>query len=198
MGFVASAVGIAAYQRQNTSLYTRAQNILNVLVTITAVNVSLLTLLTAGRIWWTFRQVGQITGSRVNRKYTIFVATILESGILFSATEAITVFYPLITDPKHNGIIPFDSSVIAIQMAAIAPTPIIVQIAYGQAVESVQQMVSTLQFAEGAINPQQHSTVARGTVDLQHSLAEIEERGTVGRIEVSDKPPLDTNGPGAV
>ncbi|KAK1235603.1 hypothetical protein PQX77_001169 [Marasmius sp. AFHP31] len=72
-------------------------------------------------------------------------------------------------------------------MTAIAPTLIIVRIAYGQAVESVQQMVSTLQFIEGANDSQQRSTTARGTVDPRQSLAGIEGRGTAGRIEMPDK-----------
>ncbi|KAK1225750.1 hypothetical protein PQX77_011293 [Marasmius sp. AFHP31] len=73
-------------------------------------------------------------------------------------------------------------------MAAIAPTLIVIRIAYGQAVESVQPMVSTLQFVEGGNTSQQRSTVNHGTVDLRQSLAGVEERGIAGRIEM-DKPP---------
>ncbi|KAK1215864.1 hypothetical protein PQX77_021516 [Marasmius sp. AFHP31] len=74
-------------------------------------------------------------------------------------------------------------------MLGIAPTVMIVRIAHEQAVESVQQMVSTLQFAEG-INNSQLSTAAHGTVNLQQSLVAGEEKGIVGRIETDqEKPP---------
>ncbi|KAJ8095439.1 hypothetical protein PM082_023209 [Marasmius tenuissimus] len=61
------------------------------------------------------------------------------------------------------GLVPFDFSVIAVQMAGIAQTVIVIRIAYGQAVENVQQMVSTLQFIEGRSNSQQQSMATRGT-----------------------------------
>ncbi|KAJ8090973.1 hypothetical protein PM082_024897 [Marasmius tenuissimus] len=81
----------------------------------------------------------------------------------------------------------------AVQMAGIAQTVIVVRIAYGQAVGSVQQMVSTLHFAEGANNLSQQSMAAHGSVDLRRSLVGVEERGMVGRIE-KDKPPLNVAG----
>ncbi|KAJ8085719.1 hypothetical protein PM082_004537 [Marasmius tenuissimus] len=192
--FVLMAIETAAYQHQNNYLYLRTYNIINVLVIISAIYVSLLTLLTAGRIWWTVRQVGQITGSRVYAKYKIFVATILESGFLFSATAVVGVVLSLILDPNSTGLTPFDFGVISVQMSGIAQTVIIVRIAYGQAVESIQQMVSTLQFTQGSNHPQQQSTAACGPLDLQQSLAVVEERGTVGRIEMSDKPPSNVAG----
>ncbi|KAJ8085642.1 hypothetical protein PM082_004460 [Marasmius tenuissimus] len=137
-------------------------------------------------------QVGQITGSRLYTKYKIFVTTILESGLLFSGTQVVGIIVQLVTDPGSNGLIPFDFGVISVQMAGIAPTVIIVRIAYGQAVESVQQMVSTLQFAEGADHSQQQSTAAYGTIDLQQSLVAVRERGTVGKIKMDqEKPPSE-------
>ncbi|KAJ8085716.1 hypothetical protein PM082_004534 [Marasmius tenuissimus] len=189
--FVVYVIQTVAYKHQNHALYTSSINIANVLTIIAAVYTSLLTLLTAGRIWWTVRQVEQLNGKRVYTRYKIFVATILESGLLSSATLVISVILPLLTDPNNKGLIPFDFNVVAIQMAAIAPTLIIIRIAYGQAVESVQQMVSTLQFAEGASNSQQPSTAAHGTIYPQQSLAGVEERCTLGRMETSDKPPSD-------
>ncbi|KAK1221862.1 hypothetical protein PQX77_015311 [Marasmius sp. AFHP31] len=75
-------------------------------------------------------------------------------------------------------------------MAGIAPTIIITRIAYGQAVESIQQMVSTVQFAEGINNYEQQSMAPYGTVNPQQSLAAVEERGMVERIEMDqDKSP---------
>ncbi|KAJ8085702.1 hypothetical protein PM082_004520 [Marasmius tenuissimus] len=192
-GLVLGAISTVAYHNQDEALNTKIQNISYVLVILTAIYVSLLTLLTAGRIWWTVRQVGQITGSRVYTKYRILLATILESGFLFSATQVVGIVFELTTDPDNTGLLPFNFSVISTQMAAIAPTVIIVRIAYGQAVESVQQMVSTLQFVEGINNSQQHPSVAHVTVNLRQSLAGVEERGTLGRIEI-DQQPSDSAG----
>ncbi|KAJ8085717.1 hypothetical protein PM082_004535 [Marasmius tenuissimus] len=192
--FVVLAIQTTAFQHQNRALFMMSQGIINVLVIITAIYASLLTLLTAGRIWWTVRQVGQVTGSRVYTKYKIIIATILESGFLFSATQVVGLVLSLFTDPGNSGLAPFDFSVINVQMAAITPTLIVVRIAYGQAVESVQQMVSTLQFAEGADISQHRSAAARATVDLRPSLAEVAERHTAGRNQMSDKPPLNVAG----
>ncbi|KAK1216594.1 hypothetical protein PQX77_020768 [Marasmius sp. AFHP31] len=171
-GFVLYVIEIIAYQYNNHALFIRLFKIGSVFVVISAVYASLLTLLTAGRIWWTVRQVEQITGNRIYTRYKIFVATILESGLLYSIMIVISMVLPLIIDPSNTGIIPFDFSVISVQMAGIAPTVIIVRITYGQAVESVQQMVSTLQFAEEANNSQQQSMAAQGTINLQQSLLE--------------------------
>ncbi|KAJ8089601.1 hypothetical protein PM082_014857 [Marasmius tenuissimus] len=69
----------------------------------------------------------------------------------------------------------------------IAPTVIVIRIAYGETMENVQQMISTLQFAEDANNSQQQSIAACGTVNLQQSLAGVEERGMTGRIELDQE-----------
>ncbi|KAJ8085697.1 hypothetical protein PM082_004515 [Marasmius tenuissimus] len=187
IGLVATAVAIAAQYRLDAVLYERSNGILKVLVIITAIYTPLLTLLTAGRIWWMARQVGQIRGDGIFNKHKIFVATILESGLLYSATLVITDVLQFVIDPRGEGTVPFDLNVISVQMAAIAPTLIIIRIAYGQAVESVQQTVSALQCAEGGNSSQRRSTVAHGTVDLRRSLGGVEERATVGRFE-TEKP----------
>ncbi|KAK1231119.1 hypothetical protein PQX77_005774, partial [Marasmius sp. AFHP31] len=162
-----------------------------VLTIITAVYDSLITLLTGGRIWWMARQVGRLRGGDVLSKYKVFIATILESGLLFSATLLASVISQLSPVPRGK-IIPFDLTNVAVQMAGVAPTLIVVRIAYGQSMDSVQQMVSTLQFAEGGNNSQQPSTAIRGNLDPQQSMAEVEERGPTGRFEM-DKPPLTLN-----
>ncbi|KAJ8085684.1 hypothetical protein PM082_004502 [Marasmius tenuissimus] len=192
MGFVATAVMIAAYHQNNLTLYQKTFDIMQPLVIITVAYDSILTLLTAGRIWWITRKAGQMAESTAYARYDfkVIVATILESGLLYSATLLISVVVPRFTDPGAHGLSPFDPNVISIQMAAIAPTLIIVRIAYGQAVESVQQVVSTLHFAEAAGNASQQRSVApggRGTIDLRQSMAAMDERGSVGR-HAGEKP----------
>ncbi|KAJ8085608.1 hypothetical protein PM082_004426 [Marasmius tenuissimus] len=190
-GFVVSAIGTSAYQHHERALYTKTTIIESILVIIAAVYTSILTLLTAGRIWWMARQAAQLTGTNVRTKYKIFVATILESGLLYAITQVITVALTLSVDPDSMGLGPFDFNVISTHMAGIAQTLIILRIAYGQSVESVQQMISTLQFAEGVNNSQQRHTAARGTADLRQSLAGItEERGPAGRFEMGRDKPL--------
>ncbi|KAK1220458.1 hypothetical protein PQX77_016776 [Marasmius sp. AFHP31] len=205
-GFVVYAIETAAYQNQQHALYRRVLDIISVLTIIEATYAFLLTLLTAGRIWWTVHQVGQIAGGRIYSSYKIFVATILESGLLFSATQVAAVALVMITDSEGEGLVPFDPAVITTQMAVsiyllagwfglakvpgsqgIAPTLIIVRIAHGQAVENVQQMVSTLQFAEGTNNSQPRSMATQGFIDLQQSFAEAEERGSVGTLKMLGK-----------
>ncbi|KAK1217160.1 hypothetical protein PQX77_020192 [Marasmius sp. AFHP31] len=185
IGFVGIAVMIAAYSRRDTPTYLRTFEMMQPLVIITAVYDSALTLMTAGRIWWITREAGQMAGRNIYTKYKVVVATILESGLLYSATLLISIIVPRFTDPGTNGLSPFDPEVISIQMAAIAPTLIIVRIAYGQTVESVQQMVSTLHFAEAMANGSQQRSVSapavHGTIDLRQSLAVVEERGSIGR-----------------
>ncbi|KAJ8085714.1 hypothetical protein PM082_004532 [Marasmius tenuissimus] len=189
MGFALAAVRTLAYHNQNSALSVTTLNIANTLVIITIIYDSLLTLLTAGRIWWTIRQVDQITGDRVYTRYKVFVATILESGFIYSGTLVVSTALPWIMDPESKGFAPFDFSVLAVQMTGIAQTVVVIRIAYGQAVESVQQMVSTLHFAEG----RNTSMAAHGTINLQQSLADVEERGNMGRIE-TDKLPANVAG----
>ncbi|KAJ8085630.1 hypothetical protein PM082_004448 [Marasmius tenuissimus] len=189
IGLVCIAVSTSAVEHNRVALYNSCVMIQAIITIISAVYASLLTLLTAGHIWWTVHQVGQITGSRVYTKYKIFIATILESGLLYSGTAVVGTILPLLTDPENNGLAPFDFGVVAIPMTGIAPTVIILRIAYGQAVESVQQMVSTLQFAEGVDNSQQQSASPRGIVDPQQPLPAVEE-GTAGRIMMNQNKPL--------
>ncbi|KAJ8090920.1 hypothetical protein PM082_024844 [Marasmius tenuissimus] len=184
MAFVLTAINTSAYQHHATALYMTSINIVEVLGIVSAVYASLLTLLTAGRIWWTVRQVGKMTGSGLHTKYNIFVTTILESGLLYSATTVVGILVPRITDPGNNGLVPFNPNVISVQMGGIAPTIIIVRITYGQAIESVQQMVSTLHFAEGVNISQHQSTAAHGAINLQQSLAAVRGRGMMGQIKM--------------
>ncbi|KAJ8075747.1 hypothetical protein PM082_021377 [Marasmius tenuissimus] len=197
ISIVVTAVGVVAYRQNNTVVFRKINSILFGLAVTTAMYTSLLTLLTAGRIWWTVRRVGQITGSRVYTKCKIFVATILESGLLFSAMLVVDLIFTVTTDPNSEGLFPFDFNVISVQMAGIAQSLMVVRIAYGQSVDSVQQMVSTLQFVEGVNSSQQRPTDGCGTVDLRRSFLGVEERSTVGRIE-TDKPPSNVAGNHAV
>ncbi|ESK87377.1 hypothetical protein Moror_11685 [Moniliophthora roreri MCA 2997] len=144
-----------------------------------AVNM-ILTLLTAGRIWWISREARKHLGPAIKTKYNTIVAIILESGILYAIFLTTTVVYELLADPEVHGLAPFSFFVIVYQVAGIAPTLIIIRAAAGKTIEqtSMNQVVSSLHFANeaglGSGNLDTRSFVQ--TVDIEaSSLAERTE-----------------------
>ncbi|KAG7100281.1 hypothetical protein E1B28_002054 [Marasmius oreades] len=121
----------------------------------------LLSLLTAGRIWWVSREARQLMGTRVNARYKTIFAAILESGILYPTTVIAAMVIVTVLDPHNYGTVPVDLSVVSTLMSGLAPTLIIVRVAHGKQVESVQQMMS-INFA--AREPQSGTNAA--TVDF--------------------------------
>ncbi|KAK1225432.1 hypothetical protein PQX77_011634 [Marasmius sp. AFHP31] len=114
IGFVGIAVMTAAYSRRDTPTYLRTFEMMQPLVIITAIYDSVLTLMTAGRIWWITHEAGQMAGRNIYTKYKVVVATILESGLLYSATLLISIIVPRFTDPGTYGLSSFDPEVISI------------------------------------------------------------------------------------
>ncbi|KAK1226129.1 hypothetical protein PQX77_010904 [Marasmius sp. AFHP31] len=107
----------------------------------------LLTLITAGRIWHITREARKVLGSSIRSRYRTIVAIIMESGSLYTVTLLATIILYFTVDPKNTGGIPVDLAVLSTQLSGLAPTIIIVRVAYSQSVDSVQQVVSTLNFA---------------------------------------------------
>ncbi|KAL0058239.1 hypothetical protein AAF712_015088 [Marasmius tenuissimus] len=74
----------------------------------------------------------------------------------------------MLSNPATQGIFPVDLSAIAYLMAGLAPTLVIVRVAHGKSVDSVQQVMS-IHFAEQA--SQQGTTfglnVLRTTLDIR-------------------------------
>ncbi|ESK84000.1 hypothetical protein Moror_11536 [Moniliophthora roreri MCA 2997] len=109
-----------------------------------AVN-SLVTLLTAGRIWFISRQVQRLYG----RKTSLMSQTIIA---IMQVNQLIAYSYLLINLGLKSGIrAPLPSnhcnfSPIIYQVAGIAPTLVIARARAGQSIENVDQMVSTMQF----------------------------------------------------
>ncbi|KAK1220539.1 hypothetical protein PQX77_016679 [Marasmius sp. AFHP31] len=111
---------------------------------------SILSLLTAGRIWWISREVGRHLGEvQMRARHRTIVAAILESGLLYPATLITDMVISRVLDPDSIGVIPVDLASVVILMSGLAPTLIIVRVGYDKSVESVQQMMSTY-FAEEA------------------------------------------------
>ncbi|KAL0060698.1 hypothetical protein AAF712_012521 [Marasmius tenuissimus] len=107
----------------------------------------LLTLITAGRIWYITREARKVLGSPIRSRYKTIVSIIMESGSLYTVTLLATIILYFTVDPKNTGGIPVDLAVLSTQLSGLAPTIIIVRVAYSQSVDSVQQVVSTLNFA---------------------------------------------------
>ncbi|KAI3616735.1 hypothetical protein WG66_017150 [Moniliophthora roreri] len=134
----------------------------------------ILTLLTAGRIWWISQEARKHMGPAIKTKYNTIVAIILESGILYPIFLTTAVIYSLLLDPDAVGSIPFSLALVAYQVAGIAPTLIIIRAAGGKTVEhtTMNQVVSSLHFANGAASGSGNSDprVHIQTIDIEGGL----------------------------
>ncbi|KAJ8073104.1 hypothetical protein PM082_019972 [Marasmius tenuissimus] len=108
-----------------------------------------LTLLTAGRIWWIGREVGLLLGSAVHKKYNTVIAMILESGIIYPLAQLLGLVFTFAYQNTRK--FPFNPLPIVVTAAGIAPTLLTVRVALGQSVENVDSMVveESLKFGEG-------------------------------------------------
>ncbi|ESK85030.1 hypothetical protein Moror_15723 [Moniliophthora roreri MCA 2997] len=135
----------------------------------------ILTMLTAGRIWWISQEAQKYLGPAIKTKYNTIVAIILESGILYPIFLTTYVVYLLLLDPESTGSLPFSLLTVTYQVAGIAPTLIIIRAAGGKTVEhtSMNQVVSSLHFAHGAASgsgnsdPRSHIQ----TIDIEGGLS---------------------------
>uniref|UniRef100_A0A0W0G6F1 Uncharacterized protein n=1 Tax=Moniliophthora roreri TaxID=221103 RepID=A0A0W0G6F1_MONRR len=147
LGLIAAIIQAVAIADTSTdsahSLYLLG-NTLNAgyLISSAIVN-SLITLLTAGRIWWTHRQVrdhGVHSSDRLVQRVSVII---LESGILYP----IAIIVNLIVVNSTDGVPPpFDMAPIVVLVAGIAPTMIIVRAKLGSNVGSLQDQVSDIRF----------------------------------------------------
>uniref|UniRef100_A0A0W0G2V6 Uncharacterized protein n=1 Tax=Moniliophthora roreri TaxID=221103 RepID=A0A0W0G2V6_MONRR len=140
----------------------------------------ILTLLTAGRIWWISREARKHMGPAIKTKYNTIVAIILESGILYPIFLTTGIIYIILIDPGSSGSIPFQLAFVTYQVAGIAPTLIIIRAASGKAVEhtSMNQVVSSLHFADCAV-PGSGSLETRPQVQT----VDIEARSSAERVQ---------------
>ncbi|KAJ8077807.1 hypothetical protein PM082_002241 [Marasmius tenuissimus] len=146
----------------------------------------LLTLLTGGRVWWISREARRQMGMPTHAKYKAIVAAILESGMLYTTTLMAATLIPLIIDRQAHGIIPVDLTVVSTLMSGLAPTLIIVRVAYGKSVDSVHQMVS-IHFAERESQQGPQLSVLRATMDIS-SRPPVRASGVhIGSVKPEDK-----------
>ncbi|KAF9265097.1 hypothetical protein L218DRAFT_957781 [Marasmius fiardii PR-910] len=154
--------GVIGMSISNHCLYSTASTIDNGRTIAMAVFQVLLALLTGGRIWWISREARRLMGRSTNARYNSIVAIIIESGVFFAVCLVADVALALAVDPDTYDFVPFDFGPVTVLMSGLAPTLIIVRVAYGKSVDSVQQMVS-LQ----STNAQGNSQGSRPAIDLQ-------------------------------
>ncbi|ESK93528.1 hypothetical protein Moror_1642 [Moniliophthora roreri MCA 2997] len=106
---------------------------------------SVLTLLTAGRIWWIHRQVVRIHGMHINDTLISSVSRIiLESGVLYPAFAIVSL---ITTNTTTMHAMPFDFWAPMVLIAGVAPTLILVRAKLGKNVKSLQIQISDIHFS---------------------------------------------------
>ncbi|KAL0563754.1 hypothetical protein V5O48_018308, partial [Marasmius crinis-equi] len=70
-----------------------------------------------GRIWWVSREARKTMGQATDKRYKAIIASILESGALYSVTLLVTVLVPILVDPTTRGFLPINLGVLSSQMA---------------------------------------------------------------------------------
>ncbi|KAK1221511.1 hypothetical protein PQX77_015630 [Marasmius sp. AFHP31] len=181
-------MGEVAISRGNFALYRTSTNITNLLVIMGSIHSLLLSFATGGRIWWISREVRLLIGrDGSNTRYRTIIATILETGILYSASQTMSVALTWFEGRDGKEVqspLSYLVRLFALQMAGLAPTLLIVRIAYGKSVDNAQQMISTLQFGDASvIETQRQTNVVRSTVNLGHSSVEADEGAPIGVAE---------------
>ncbi|KAL0059340.1 hypothetical protein AAF712_013918 [Marasmius tenuissimus] len=118
-------------------------------------------------------------------QYKAIVAAIIESGVLYPTSLITSIMVRLIIDPDAHGTLPVDLAAVSTMMAGFAPTLVIVRVAYGKSVDSVQQMMS-IHFAEQTSRPGHGHGVStlRTTVNLP-SRSQDEDHIKQAKFEVS-------------
>ncbi|ESK85680.1 hypothetical protein Moror_9924 [Moniliophthora roreri MCA 2997] len=121
----------------------------------------ILTLLTAGRIWWCSQEAQRLLGPAIKTKYNTIIVIILESGLLYPTFLIAAIVLQELVDPDNKGLAPFSLWIVTYQVAGIAPTLIIIRAAGGKTVEhtSTDQVVSSLHFANGRGSESENSDI---------------------------------------
>ncbi|KAJ8085437.1 hypothetical protein PM082_004253 [Marasmius tenuissimus] len=172
------------------ALFKRANNVnRGAFVAVAAFNFAL-TLITAGRISWLTREARALLGRRVDTRYKRIVAIIIESGMLYSTTLLVSVIIPFVMDSGSAGFIPVDLSALTIQLSGLAPTLIIVRVAYGENDSGEtrhRDKVTSLSFAEADLGLQTSTGVSSSRRTVDNSGPETGAHASIGRSSASEK-----------
>ncbi|KAL0065322.1 hypothetical protein AAF712_007659 [Marasmius tenuissimus] len=128
---------------EHIALLLKGNNINNGYLIANVIFNSLLTALTAGRIYAISREARKFLGDDgINKTYKTVVAVIIESGLIYPTSLIIYIVILLRLDPNNQSLLPVDLSPLFMQAAGIAPTLIIVRALQGKTTDSVDQVVS--------------------------------------------------------
>ncbi|KAJ8090851.1 hypothetical protein PM082_024771 [Marasmius tenuissimus] len=103
---------------------------------------TLLTALTASRIYMITREAERLLQYRTHRTHKTVVAVIVESGLIYPASLIVYLVILLRLDPNNQSLLPVDLSPVFMQAAGVAPTLIIVRAVQEKTTDSVEQVVS--------------------------------------------------------
>ncbi|KAI3608908.1 hypothetical protein WG66_011030 [Moniliophthora roreri] len=130
-----------------------------------AINTTLLTLATAGQIWWSSREARRLLGHEVDRRYKRVVAMVIESGFLYTASLVAEVS---VSQSASSLGFELELFPLVALMAGIAPTLIILRSSLGSSESAVpdSRIISSLRFGgPPPVEASQGSEVC--TVDIQ-------------------------------
>uniref|UniRef100_A0A0W0G6G9 Uncharacterized protein n=1 Tax=Moniliophthora roreri TaxID=221103 RepID=A0A0W0G6G9_MONRR len=166
------------FVESNQVLYLAGSNIAFAFSIISAFVNSVITLLTAGRIWWIYRKARN-HGVNANDNLVQAVSRIIfESGILYPICIVASLI-ALNTKPQNQ--VAFDFYPVAVLSAGIAPTLIMVRAKLGKNVESMQDVVSDIRFTSRPAPREESDVQIRSIGDLQGEELEVP------KILISDK-----------
>ncbi|KAI3613045.1 hypothetical protein WG66_001575 [Moniliophthora roreri] len=196
-GFVALVVYSIGVFRAKKHLTVNGSYIGSVYVVINAINTLTLSIIIAGRIWWSSREPREIMGRGVNRRYRQAIAMIVESGFLYSATLIVDVAFKQSVSTLGFGL---DLFPLVALMVGIAPTLIILRSSLGLSRSGIpdSRIFSALRFGEQLSTDEAGQNPEVRAVDLQsESVDECSElrvhkpecNGTTsGETELLDEP----------
>ncbi|KAJ6469248.1 hypothetical protein C8R45DRAFT_1016475 [Mycena sanguinolenta] len=116
----------------------------------------LVTAMTAGRIWWTFRAARSYMQPDLRRRYISAMSILVESGMLYSATVLV---YLILGAIPITEILCTPIFTMLTQVVGIAPTLIIVRVGLGTSVSSVNVTAKT------AVSSQKHPVRTAPSLD---------------------------------
>jgi hypothetical protein len=104
----------------------------------------LVTALTAGRIWWFYREARARSMMDSQKRYVSAISILVESGMLYSV--AVLTFLIVVAVPAAR-MAGFATQATMAQVMGIAPTLIIVRVGMGVTAESVQSTMKPMSYA---------------------------------------------------
>ncbi|KAJ7700510.1 hypothetical protein B0H17DRAFT_834120, partial [Mycena rosella] len=96
------------------------------------------TILTAGRIWWISRKAGPYWKTDLQKRVASSIFILVESGVMYSAATSTYLALAVIGSPVQNPIFQMLT-----QLVGIVPTLIIARVGLGASAQSVESTVKS-------------------------------------------------------